>query len=429
MSALNDRSIQFNYVRNTGQRNLFLCNSGLELRYYIYFTDCMIAREISAECTQLLTEYPVVTIIGPRQAGKTTLARSYTQYEYCNLELPENREFAVNDPKAFLKQFSKPVILDEIQRVPELLSYIQVMVDEIKQNGQFILTGSHQLALKNTITQSLSGRTALLHLLPFSISELHSANILFRSFEEYIFSGFLPRIYDQKQRPIQAYSNYYQTYVERDVRQLINVKDASLFEKFMKLLAGRVGQLINFNSLANDVGVDAKTIKNWLSILEASYIIYKLPPYYENFGKRVIKSPKYYFIEVGLLSYLLGIEKPAQISRDPLVGSIFENLVVIEFLKMRFNQGKMANLYFYRDSTQNEIDLLIDNGTELIAIEIKSSSTYRHSLFKNINKIATMISKISKGYLVYSGQAKTLSNNRYAVPFDKINEIVALKEE
>jgi len=319
------------------------------------------------------------------------------------------------------------VILDEIQRVPELLSYIQVAVDEVSQNGQYILTGSHQLALKNSITQSLSGRTALLHLLPFSISELHAANIQFDSFEQYIFSGFLPRIYDQKQRPVQAYSNYYQTYVERDVRQLINLKDTTLFEKFMKLLAGRVGQLLNINSLSNDVGADAKTIKNWLSILEASYVIFKLPPYYENFGKRAIKSPKYYFVEVGLLSYLLGIEKSAQISRDPLVGSIFENLVIVEFLKKRFNQGKTANLYFYRDSNQNEIDLIIDNGTELVAVEIKSSSTYHHAQFKNIDKIATIIKKIRKGYLVYSGQKKTLSNNRYAIPFDRIDEIMGIK--
>jgi len=383
----------------------------------------MISREIRRECTQLLKEYPIVTIIGPRQAGKTTLARSYSKFEYCNLELPENREFAEKDPNAFLKQFSNHVILDEIQRVPELLSYIQVIVDEKKQNGQYILTGSHQLALKGSITQSLSGRTALLHLLPFSISELAEADIHYKSFEEYIFSGFLPRIYDQKQRPLQAYSNYYQTYVERDVRQLINLKDVSLFEKFMKLLAGRVGQLIDYNSLSNDVGVDAKTIKKWLSILEASYIIFKLSPFYENYGKRVIKSPKYYFIEIGLLSYLLGIEKVTQVSRDPLVGSIFENLVVIEFLKSRFNQGKMANLYFYRDSNQNEIDLIIDNGSDLVAIEIKSSSTYSNSHFNNINKLRKLMNKITKSYLVYSGKKMELSNNQFAIPFDQILEV------
>jgi len=381
----------------------------------------MLNRDLSKECAQLLEEYPVVTILGPRQAGKTTLARAFLKYEYCNLESPENREFAVSDPKAFLGQFASCVILDEIQRVPELLSYIQIIVDERNQNGQFILTGSHQLALKESITQSLAGRTALLHLLPFSISELKAANIRFASFEEYIFSGFLPRIYDQKQRPFQAYSNYFQTYVERDVRQLVNLKDVSLFEKFMKLLAGRVGQLIDYSSLGNDVGADAKTIKGWLSILEASYIVFKLPPFYENFGKRIIKSPKYYFTEVGLLCYLLGIERYTQISRDPLVGSIFENLVVIECLKSRYNQGKSANLYFYRDSNKNEIDLIIDNGAELTAVEIKSSSTYKESQFKNIEILKKLTKKITKSYLIYSGQKKIFSDNKCAIRFDQIS--------
>jgi len=383
----------------------------------------MFSREITKECSQLLREYPVITITGPRQSGKTTLARSFSNYEYSNLELPENREFAVNDPKAFLGQFANKVILDEIQRVPELLSYIQVLVDERKQNGQFILTGSHQLALKESISQSLSGRTALLHLLPFSIAELSAANIYFNNFEEYVFSGFLPRVYDQKQRPLQAYSNYFQTYVERDVRQLINLKDISLFEKFMKLLAGRIGQLLNYSSLANDVGVDAKTIENWLSILEASYIVFKLPPFYENFGKRVIKMPKYYFTEMGVLSYLLGIEKPAQISRDPLVGSIFENLVVIECLKSRLNQGKMANLFFYRDSNKNEIDIIVENGVKLTAIEVKSSSTYHESQFNNIKRIKKLTNKVTNSYLIYSGQKKTFSDHRSAISFDQIHDI------
>lgn len=383
----------------------------------------MILRNIRQECALLLGEYPVVSIIGPRQAGKTTLARSFSEFEYCNLESPENREFAVNDPNAFLGQFKGKVILDEIQRVPELLSYIQVIVDEAQVNGQYILTGSHQLSLKESITQSLSGRTAILHLLPLSIAELKSANILYETFEEYAFSGFLPRVYDQKQRPLQAYSNYYQTYVERDVRQLVNLKDAGLFEKFMKLLAGRVGQLIDYSSMANDVGVDSKTIKSWLSILEASYIVYKLKPFYENFGKRVIKSPKYYFIETGLLVYLLGIEKHQQISRDPLVGSIFENLIVIECLKSRYNQGKTENLYFYRDSNRNEIDLIVDKGLEKIAVEIKSNSTYKESQFDNINKIRKVTRQISQSYLVYAGQKKIFSDNRLAINFNQVMEI------
>jgi len=268
----------------------------------------------------------------------------------------------------------------------------------------------------------LAGRTGILNLLPVSINELTNAKINFDGFEEYAFHGFLPRIYDQNQRPNQAYSNYYRTYVERDVRQLINLKNASLFEKFLKLLAGRVGQIIDLTSLGNDVGVNSKTIKDWLSILEASFIVYKLEPYFENFGKRSIKSPKYYFTEVGLLCYLLGIENSSQITRDPLVGNIFENLVVIECLKNRFNQGKMPHLYFFRDSNQKEIDIIFQNGRDLIAIEVKSSSTFNNSLIKNFELFKDTI-KFKKCYLIYTGAEKELSNNVDVLNFRQINKI------
>ncbi len=384
----------------------------------------MIKRNIENELHQLLKEYPIVTILGPRQAGKTTLAKmALKKYVYCNLELPENREFAETDPKAFLKQFKPFVILDEIQRVPHLLSYIQVRVDENQVNGEFVLTGSHQLELNEAITQSLAGRTAILKLFPLTISELHNEGIAFNSFEEYAYQGFLPGIYDRHQRPEQAYSNYYQTYVERDVRLLINLKNSALFEKFMKLLAGRVGQLFDYSALANDVGVDAKTIRNWLSILEASYIIVKLPPYYENFGKRVVKSPKYYYVDIGLLVFLLGIEKPEQITRDPLVGNIFENLVVLECLKARFNQGKMANLYFYRDSNGFEVDLVLQQGRELVGIEIKSNSTYSAKQFRNLDKLKQISNKLNFSWLVYNGEAITFSDHKKAIAFDQTDQI------
>jgi uncharacterized protein len=327
----------------------------------------MIQRDIAGELQLQLKEFPVVTVLGPRQSGKTTLVRHlFPHFKYVSLEDPDMRDFAENDPKGLISNYSEKVIFDEIQRSPHLLSYLQGVVDASNQVGQFILTGSHQLALREAISQSLAGRTGILNLLPFSIHELRSAGIEFNTFGDWFFRGFLPRLYDQNQRPATAYSSYYQTYVERDVRLLIQLKDAAHFEKFMKLLAGRVGQIMNYESLAGDVGVDSKTIRHWLSILEASFIVFKLPPYFENFGKRVIKSPKYYFTEPGLLSFLLGIEKPEQVERDPLVGNLFENLVVLEVLKTQYNQGRMAQLYFYRDSNGKEVDLLIPSGRELI---------------------------------------------------------------
>jgi len=371
----------------------------------------MIYRTITKELLTQLREYPVVTVIGPRQAGKTTLVRNVLpDYSYVSLEDPENRQLANDDPKAFLKRYSGKTIFDEVQRTPHLLSYLQGIVDEEGTNGRFVLTGSHQLELSAAITQSLAGRTGILHLLPLSIGELHDAKISFDDFESYIVQGFLPRIYDQHQRPRTAYANYYQTYVEKDVRQLIQLKDVSLFEKFIKLLAGRVGQIINYQSLSNDVGVGAPTIKQWLSILEASFIIFKLPPYYKNFGKRVIKSPKYYFTEIGLLAYLLGIEKNTQVSRDPLVGNIFENLAVIEVLKSRYNQGRNAELYYFRDSNGNEIDLLCKTGDGLVGVEIKSASTWNSSFSKSLTNFSESNEKLAGRIVVYSGSRIDLSS-------------------
>ena len=371
----------------------------------------MITRSITPELLTLTSEYPVVTILGPRQAGKTTLAQAgLMDYAYSNLESPEVREVAQRDPKAYLRQFPSKTIIDEIQRVPELLSYIQVIVDQERQNGRFVLTGSHQLQVREAISQSLAGRTAILNLLPFSISELAAAGIRFDAFEDYAFHGFLPRIYDQSLRPTTAYSNYYQTYVERDVRQLIHLKDATLFDKLLKLLAGRVGQLLDFSSLANDVGVDAKTVRNWVSILEASFLLFRLPPYFENFGRRMIKAPKFYFTDVGLLCFLLGIRKSEQVTRDPLVGAIFENLVVIECLKARYNRGELADLYYFRDSNGNEVDLVWQEGRALAAAEIKSASTFSMSLLKGLRRFRAIVPEFAGGFLVHNGDSHDLSD-------------------
>ena len=383
----------------------------------------MIKRKLQAELKTLLKEYPVVTLLGPRQAGKTTLARTL-EYSYYNLEDPQTRTFAAEDPKAFLMELKTPVILDEIQRLPSLLSEIQVLVDESNKNGQFILTGSHQPELTQAITQSLAGRIGILNLFPLSIPELVGAGIEYNSFQDYIHRGFLPRVHNQSQRPSVAYSNYYRTYIERDVRQLLNLRNQGLFEKFIHLLAGRVGQVINHSSLARDVGVGPKTITDWLSLLEASFIIYRLPPYFKNFGKRAIKSPKYYFTEVGLLAFLLGIRRPNEITRDPLVGAMFENLVVIECLKFLANQGEMPQMYFFRDSNGNEVDLLIQRGTELRAFEIKSASTYHPSMLEGLHKIKKVASHVREGHLVYNGKSLRHTQGSQIIHFKKIHSLL-----
>lgn len=384
----------------------------------------MIPRTLAGELRRQLNEFPLVTMIGPRQAGKTTLAReTFPEFRYVSLENPDEREFAQQDPRGFLATNAAPAIFDEIQRVPELLSYLQGIVDQNQTNGQYILTGSHELELRQAISQSLAGRTGMLNLLPLSIAELTASGRQLDTFEEYAFHGFLPRVHAQNQRPPQAYQAYYQTYVERDVRLLIQLKDAALFEKFVKLVAGRVGQVVNLSSLANDVGFSSQTIGNWLSILEASFIVFKLPPYFENFGKRVIKSPKYFFTDIGLLVHLLGIEKSAQITRDPLVGSIFENLVILEVLKARYNSGRSGALYFYRDSNQNELDLLFKAGSELVGVEIKSSATYHSSFKKMLTRFSNTTAPLARSFVVYNGEPRSHSDGVELLPFARSSEI------
>lgn len=385
----------------------------------------MIDRQLKSELTKQLKEFPIVTILGPRQAGKTTLARtSLPDFHYVSLEDPDTLAIAIEDPRGFLQRYSSKVIFDEIQRAPHLLSYLQGMVDEAGRNGEFVLTGSHQLQLREAIGQSLAGRTGLLNLLPLSIAELKQAGIQFDSFEEYLLHGFLPRVHAQNRRPRVAYASYYQTYIERDVRQLIKLKDADLFGKVMKLMAGRVGQLMSYESLAGDVGVDAKTIRSWISILEASFVVFKLPPYFKNFGKRVIKSPKYYFTDTGLLCYLLGIEEAGQVSRDPLLGSLFESLVVLEALKAQYNQGRLPNLYFFRDSKGNEIDLLHQKGQDLRGFEVKASSTYHQSYKKALLKFDANSSPLSAKYLVFNGTQHSFSDGVEAIRFESVAEAI-----
>ncbi len=381
-----------------------------------------IPRRITKELKILLQEYPVVTILGPRQSGKTTLVRTVLKkYKYVNLEHPEQRLLAKTDPETFLNNFSGALlIIDEVQRVPELLSYIQVTVDENNVPGQFVLTGSQNFNLSQHITQSLAGRVGVLTLLPLSISELKGSHITYEGFENYICNGFLPRVHDKKQRPFNAYANYYTTYVERDIRQLINIKEHGLFEKFMKLLAGRVGRVFNYASLSRDVGVSVKTITNWLSILETSFIIFKLHPYFKNFGKRIIKSPKYYFVEVGLLAFLLDLKLPSHVTRDPLVGSLFENLVVIDMLKNKLNNNSATTFYFYRDSNGNEIDLLYEEQSSLKCFEIKTTATCNQFLISKLNKKKSILSNKHHLNLIYTGKSKKISKEINLLNFKSV---------
>lgn len=364
-----------------------------------------IQRAMRGELMAALEEYPVATVLGPRQSGKTTFVkRECAGFSYANLEDPQTRRIALEDPKGFLRNLPVPAIIDEAQRAPDLLSAIQILVDERSENGMYVLTGSHQLSLSHSVAQSLAGRTAILTLLPLSMEEL-GGGISSRTREEILFSGFLPRIHDQKQDPNRAYRNYFRTYVERDLRSLLNVKDLSKFETFMRLTAGRIGQVFSASSLAGDVGVSYKSIQEWLSILEASYIIFKLPPYFENIGKRLIKAPKYYFVEPGLAVYLLGIERPDQLTRDPLFGNLFENLVVSECLKARLNRGKEPALYFLRDSKGFEIDLIYDSRPSALPIEIKSASTWVPEMAKNLRFFQEKHGSDEPGILIYGGDS------------------------
>jgi hypothetical protein len=365
----------------------------------------MITRTLEPVLKELALQYPVVTITGPRQSGKTTLCRKvFPHLHYVNLEAPDVRLFAVDDPRGFLASYGDGVILDEIQRAPGLLSYIQTIVDEQQRPGQFILTGSQKFEVMNTVSQSLAGRTALLKLLPLSLEELGSV-YLSDSVDRMLLSGFYPRIHDQGLNPTRAMGDYFETYVERDLRQLGAVKDLTQFERFVRLCAGRTGQLLNLQSLGNDVGVSHTTARSWLTLLEASYIVFLLQPWHANVSKRLIKSPKLYFYDVGLASYLLGLEKDIQVNRDPLRGNLFENLVVIEALKYRYNQGKRNNLYFYRDSNGNEVDLIAENGRNLSAVEIKAGSTVNPDYFKGLRCFREVVKgnwEVASG-IVYGG--------------------------
>ena len=363
----------------------------------------MIERDITTCLVGLFRQYPFVTVTGPRQSGKTTLCRAaFPQLNYVNLEAPDHREFAESDPRRFLSQLDGGGIIDEIQHVPELLSYLQVLADERGHNSQFVLTGSENFRLSEAISQSLSGRTALLRLLPFSLAELELTGASM-AVDDMLYSGFYPRIHDRKLDPRQALGDYFETYVERDVRRLGEIRNLSSFRRFVRLCAGRTGQLINLSSLGADAGVSHTTAREWLSILETSYIVFQLPPFHANIRKRLIKSPKLYFYDVGLASYLIGIEHAGQMATHPLRGSLFENMVVAETLKHRFNRGNRSNLSFFRDSRGLECDLFYETGLGIGAIEIKAGSTITSAYFDSLHRVAKLLPQISAKVVVYGG--------------------------
>jgi hypothetical protein len=364
-----------------------------------------IERVIESTVVEVATQYPVVTILGPRQSGKTTLVKkTFPEHSYVNLELPDDRVLAQEDPHSFFRRYPEPLIIDEIQRVPSLLSYIQIAVDEDRsRKGRFILTGSAQMDLRAAVSQSLAGRTALLKLLPLSLAELQVAGRLLDR-DEQLYRGLMPALYEEDIPPSRVYSNYYQTYVERDVRQVANVRDLVAFETFIKLLAGRIGQIVNMNDLAGAIGVSSTTLSQWLGVLEASFIVFRLQPYFENFGKRLIKSPKVYFTEPGLAAYLLGIRDARQVGAHPGLGGLFENLVIVEAYKAFYNRGEDTQLYFFRDSNGLEADLIVGDGGKLLPIEIKASRTFSPEFCKGLVKIRGLDPKIQNGAVVYSGE-------------------------
>lgn len=367
----------------------------------------MITRYISEELVRSGAEYPVVTILGPRQSGKTTLARmTFPEKPYFSLEDPDVRVAAEADPRGFLRQMEGGGILDEVQRFPALLSYIQGMVDKGRGRGRFILTGSHQPQLHEAISQSLAGRTAMLTLWPFSLHELRRYKAAWDPFD-LIVRGCFPRLHEEGLEPRRFYNGYLQTYVERDVRALIQLRNLSQFQKFLTLLAGRVGQVVNLASLSNDVGVSTTTIRNWLSVLKASYVAFELPPFFENIRKRVIKSPKIFFTDVGLAAFLLGIHTEEQASRDPLRGNLYENLIVADIVKGALNRGIRPEIYFFRDSHGNEVDLLIREKGALTPVEIKSAGTFSMAFVKGLERFHALgIARVTAGAVLYNGEQR-----------------------
>ncbi|WP_408022310.1 ATP-binding protein [Spiribacter onubensis] len=365
----------------------------------------MIPRDAKVTALELARGFPIVSFTGPRQSGKTTLARAlFGDHAYVSLEDPEQREFATADPKGFLARFKAGLILDEVQRAPELFSWLQGVVDSERSMGRFVLTGSQEFGLRAGITQSLAGRVGLVHLLPLSLSELAGAGVVAGSLDMAMLQGGYPPIHDREVPPRLWFPNYVNTYLERDVPQLLEVRNREQFRRFVRLCAAHTGQLVNLSAIGADCGISHVTAREWLSVLEASYLVVRVPPYFRNFGKRLVKRPKLYFVDVGLAAWLLGIRDPETLNTHPLRGALFETLVVSEMLKERFNGGEPAELYFWRDHVGHEVDLVWERQGELHAMEIKSGATFAPDWLDGIDRWRRVTGgEEVKSTLVYGG--------------------------
>jgi hypothetical protein len=378
----------------------------------------MIPRSAGKALKSLAAGFPIVSMTGPRQSGKTTLVRaSFPEMRYVSLEDPDMLELATSDPRGFLHVHREGLVIDEAQRAPKLFSYLQTLSDEAPRPGRFILTGSQQFGLLSGISQSLAGRVGMLQLLPFSVQELIAASVAVPELDQLLFQGLYPPLYDRTVSPPQWHSSYVMTYVERDLRQMLNVRDLAAFQRFLRMCAARVGQLLNLSSLAMDCGITHNTARSWLSILEASYVVFLLQPHFRNFGKRLVRSPKLYFYDPGLASWLLNIQDAAHLAIHPQRGGLFECLIAGELLKARFNKGLASNLYFWRNNKGDEIDLVVDRGAQLVPVEIKSGMTLNAEYFRGLERWRAFSAADTDGYLVYGGDTESRNRSTVIVPW------------